>query len=94
MNSTAKSWLAPAGFALLFSLMAGSGSYYVMADQVKVNTASISIITEALAKQMKDTVTEIEGKLAVLRAKAQNGGLSSGEQLEYNYLEKRLKDLK
>ena len=94
MKDTTKSWITPAGFALVFSLMAGYGSYMVMADQVKTNTASISIITEALAKQMKDTVTEIEGKLAVLRAKAQNGGLSDGEQLEYEWLEKRLKDLK
>ena len=94
MKDTTKAWVTPAGFALLFALMGSAGSYAVMASQVRTNTASISIITDALAKQMKDTVTEIEGKLAVLRAKAQNGGLSDGEQLEYEWLEKRLKDLK
>jgi len=93
-RETMKTWLAPAGLALLFSLMGGSGSYYVMAAQVKQNTASIVVISGALAAQAADKIAELEGRLAVLRHIANNGGLSEGQRLEFNNLEKRLKALK
>lgn len=93
-KDTMKTWLAPAGLALLFSLMGGSGSYYVMADQVKTNTASISIISESLTALAGDKVAELTGRKAVLEHKAnQPGGLTDGEKLEYDNIVRRLKAL-
>jgi len=98
MNKLIAEWGKPAGVALLVAaIMAGvtwKTTYEAMGAQVAINTASIVVISGALAAQAKDKIAELEGRLAVLRYKANNGGLTQGEQLEYNNLLKRLRDLK
>lgn len=94
MNSTIKSWLAPSAVALVFAIMGTAGSYAVMAEQVRTNTASITIISESLAALAGDKVAELTGRKAVLEHKAnQPGGLTDGEKLEYDNIVRRLKAL-
>lgn len=95
MKETTKAWLTPAAVALVFAILGSAGSYAVLAENVKTNTASISIITESLASIRKDTIAELEGRKAVLEhlATTQEDGLTQGQQLEYNNIVRRLKAL-
>jgi len=91
-------WVKPAGVALvvaaILSVLAWKTTFEAMGAQVATNTASIAIISDSLAAQATDKIAELEGRLAVLRHIANNGGLSEGQRLEKDWLEKRLKALK
>lgn len=94
-----KEWAKPAGIALLVAALATfttwKTSYQAMGAQVAENSASISAITKGLVALANDKVSELKARLAVLRHIAgQNGGLNGQQQLEYDAIEKRLKDLK
>jgi len=94
-----KSWMTPAAVALVIAGLVSYTSfrtgYDVMAAQVTSNTSAITALTSGLTALAKDKISELEGKLAVLRYVAgQNGGLDQQQQLEYDLLEKRLRDIK
>ena len=92
-------WLTPAAVALVIAALVSytsfSTGYSVMAAQVEQNTTALAQLTQGLLALANDKMSELEGKLAVLRYIAgQNGGLDNQQQLEYDRLTKRLKDLR
>ena len=92
-------WLTPAAVALVIAALVSytsfSTGYSVMAAQVEQNTTALAQLTQGLLALANDKMSELEGKLAVLRyISGQNGGLDNQQQLEYDRLTKRLKDLR
>lgn len=98
-KETFKAWATPGAVALVIAALVSYTSfrtgYDVMAAQVNTNTAAVTALVKGMAALSKDKISELEGRLAVLEYIAgENGGLSQQQQLEYNKLKQRLKDLR
>ena len=80
--------------AFVFQFIAPASGLAATNVRVSALEASFTEVIKQMAAAMTDRIAQIEGKIAVLRHIASNGGLSEGQKLEYESLKERLKALK
>ena len=80
--------------AFAFQLVASASELAATNVRVAALEQSFTEVAKSIASALADRIAQIEGKIAVLKFIATNGGLSEGQKLEYESLKERLKRLK